>query len=116
MLRKSKNSDYEQKEFEVVSADLKKRPGLGVFFLLLTLIFAGSMMLVPPMFIVIVIVPISLLNLILLVAAGVCLTESILMFKGTQTVKCPYCGATYYLSPKNKKLSCRQCKKKSFRG
>ena len=112
----SEKDNCEKKTFEIVSTDLKKRTGLGVLFLLLTFIFAGSMVLIPPMYIVIVIVPISLLNLILLVMAGVCLTESIIMFKGTQTVKCPYCGATYYLSPYHKKLKCRQCKKKSFRG
>ena len=109
-----KSSDYERKVFKADS-EKKKHPALAVLFLLLTLIFVTLAFLIPPAFVVIIGYAISLLSVLLFVAAGVCLSISVAMFVGVQTVVCPYCGAEYYISPKQKKLRCRKCKKHSSR-
>ena len=106
MFRRSKKSDYEQKEFKVVSTKLKRFPLLGILFLLLALIFAYP----------IVSAPATFLNVLRIVIAFDCLGISIVKFIGSQTVVCPYCGTEKYLFPLIQVLKCRQCKKKSFRG
>lgn len=38
------------------------------------------------------------------------------MFKGVDTVRCPYCGAEYYLTPDKSRLHCKKSGKDSCRG
>ena len=54
--------------------------------------------------------------LLLLLTAAVFLSLSIAMFKGVDTVRCPYCGAEYYLTPDRSHLHCKKCGKDSCRG
>ena len=40
----------------------------------------------------------------------------IAMFKGVDTVHCPYCGAEYYAAPDKNRLHCKKCGNDSRRG
>ena len=71
--------------------------------------------LLPSFAIVVVIVPITS-AIFFYLAAAVFLSLSIAMFKGVDTVRCPYCGAEYYLTPDRSHLHCKKCGKDSCRG
>ena len=70
----------------------KKRPVAAVLLLLLTAVFIVLGIVVPSFAIVVVIVPITS-AIFFYLAAAVFLSLSIAMFKGMDTVRCPYCGA-----------------------
>ena len=69
-----------------------------MLLLLLTAVFIVLGIVVPSFAIVVVIVPITS-AIFLYLAAAVFLSLSIAMFKGVDPVRCPYCGAEYYLTP-----------------
>ncbi|MDD6724794.1 MAG: hypothetical protein PUE20_04605 [Oscillospiraceae bacterium] len=93
----------------------KKRPVAAVLLLLLTVAFVVLGIVVPSFAIVVVIVPITS-AIFFYLAAAVFLSLSIAMFKGVDTVRCPYCGAEYYLTPDKSRLHCKKCVKDSCRG
>ena len=93
----------------------KKRPVAAMLLLLLTAVFIVLGIVVPSFAIVVVIVPITS-AIFLYLAAAVFLSLSIAMFKGVDTVRCPYCGAEYYLTPDKSRLHCKKCGKDSCRG
>ena len=93
----------------------KKHPVAAVLLLLLTVVFIVLGIVVPSFAIVVVIVPITS-AIFLYLAAAVFLSLSIAMFKGVDTVRCPYCGAEYYLTPDKSRLHCKKCGKDSCRG
>lgn len=93
----------------------KKRPVAAMLLLLLTAVFIVLGIVVPSFAIVVVIVPITS-AIFLYLAAAVFLSLSIAMFKGVDTVRCPYCGAEYYLTPDRSHLHCKKCGKDSCRG
>ena len=90
----------------------KKRPVAAVLLLLLTVAFVVLGIVVPSFAIVVVIVPITSAIFFYLAAA---MAVSIAMFKGVDTVRCPYCGAEYYLTPDKSRLHCKKCGKDSCR-
>ena len=92
----------------------KKRPVAAMLLLLLTAVFIVLGIVVPSFAIVVVIVPIT--SAIFFYLAAVFLSLSIAMFKGVDTVRCPYCGAEYYLTPDKSRLHCKKCGKDSCRG
>ena len=93
----------------------KKRPVAAMLLLLLTAVFIVLGIVVPSFAIVVVIVPITS-AIFLYLAAAVFLSLSIAMFKGVDTVRCPYCGAEYYFTPDRSHLHCKKCGKDSCRG
>ena len=93
----------------------KKRPVAAVLLLLLTAVFIVLGIVVPSFAIVVVIVPITS-AIFFYLAAAVIRSLSIAMFKGVDTVLCPYCGAEYYLTPDKSRLHCKKCGKDSCRG
>ena len=93
----------------------KKHPVAAVLLLLLTVVFIVLGVVVPSFTIVVVIVPITS-AIFFYLAAAVFLSLSIAMFKGVDAVRCPYCGAEYYLTPDKSRLHCKKCGKDSCRG
>lgn len=93
----------------------KKHPVAAVLLLLLTVVFIVLGVVVPSFTIVVVIVPITS-AIFFYLAAAVFLSLSIAMFKGVDTVHCPYCGAEYYAAPDKSRLRCKKCGKDSRRG
>lgn len=93
----------------------KKHPVAAVLLLLLTVVYIVLGIVVPSFAIVVVIVPITS-AIFFYLAAAVFLSLSIDMFKGVDTVRCPYCGAEYYLTPDKSRLHCKKCGKDSCRG
>ena len=78
----------------------KKRPVAAVVLLLLTAVFIMLGIVVPSFAIVVVIVPITS-AIFFYLAAAVFLSLSIAMFKGVDTVRCPYCGAPVKMVPES---------------
>ena len=93
----------------------KKRPVAAVLLLLLTAVFIVLGIVVPSFAIVVVIVPITS-AIFFYLAAAVFLSLGIAMLKGVDAVRCPYCGAEYYLTPDKSRLHCKKCGKDSCRG
>ena len=93
----------------------KKRPVAAMLLLLLTAVFIVLGIVVPSFAIVVVIVPITS-AIFFYLAAAVFLSLSIAMLKGVDAVRCPYCGAEYYLTPDKSRLHCKKCGKDSCRG
>ncbi len=93
----------------------KKRPVAAALLLLLTAVFIVLGIVVPSFAIVVVIVPITS-AIFFYLAAAVFLSLGIAMLKGVDAVRCPYCGAEYYLTPDKSRLHCKKCGKDSCRG
>lgn len=93
----------------------KKHPVAAALLLLLTAVFVVLGIVVPSFTIVVAIVPITS-AIFFYLAAVVFLSFAIAMFKGVDTVRCPYCGAEYYLTPDKSRLHCKKCGKDSCRG
>ena len=93
----------------------KKHPVAAVLLLLLMVVFIVLGIVVPSFAIVVVIVPITS-AIFFYLAAAVFLSLGIAMLKGVDAVRCPYCGAEYYLTPDKSRLHCKKCGKDSCRG
>lgn len=110
-----KSSDERIKTLEKFNIiERKKHPVMATVFLLSAVALAVLGIVVPSFTIVVVIVPITSAIFFYLSAAAF-LSLSIALFKGTDTVRCPYCGAEYYVAPDRSKLHCKNCGKDSCR-
>lgn len=110
-----KSSDERIKTLEKFNIiERKKHPVMATVFLLSAVALAVLGVVVPSFVIVVVIVPITSAIFFYLAAAAF-LSLSIALFKGTDTVRCPYCGAEYYVAPDRSKLHCKNCGKDSCR-